>query len=368
MNTTTGSVAPPASDARRPPSPPADRARLIVLVGAAGSGKSSWAAAHYPAEQVLSLDALRGVVAGDECDQDATPAAVELLLTALDYRLGAGLTTVVDATNARAADRARLTAVAARHRVPVIAGVLDTPLEVCLARNALRPGPLPGRRYGRRVPEQVLIAQYAGVTAGLAHAFAGEGFTQIWRLPTGGLDEHTDPAGPVVDDVPRCRVCGCTDDRACPGGCWWVQDPLLGDLCSACAAPPARSVPDLPTTAGSPVRAWFGPGDPTRYAVHPRRLLEAMPVDWQTRWVAMIAELEVATADVPQATGYLVEAVELAGDLTPAQRQRYGVRPDAAWYELVQVDDPVPVPDIRPLTPLPVGEPATEANAAAVIG
>lgn len=28
-----------------------------------------------------------------------------------------------------------------------------------------------------------------------------------------------------------CRVCGCTDERACPGGCWWIQ----WDLCSACA-------------------------------------------------------------------------------------------------------------------------------------
>lgn len=29
----------------------------------------------------------------------------------------------------------------------------------------------------------------------------------------------------------RCRVCGCTDDHACEGGCWWVAE----DLCSACA-------------------------------------------------------------------------------------------------------------------------------------
>lgn len=28
-----------------------------------------------------------------------------------------------------------------------------------------------------------------------------------------------------------CRVCGCTDDRACPGGCYWVEE----DLCSECA-------------------------------------------------------------------------------------------------------------------------------------
>lgn len=30
-----------------------------------------------------------------------------------------------------------------------------------------------------------------------------------------------------------CRSCGCTDERACPGGCSWVEE----DLCSACAGP-----------------------------------------------------------------------------------------------------------------------------------
>lgn len=30
-----------------------------------------------------------------------------------------------------------------------------------------------------------------------------------------------------------CRVCRCTDDHACEGGCWWVTP----DLCSACAVP-----------------------------------------------------------------------------------------------------------------------------------
>lgn len=33
----------------------------------------------------------------------------------------------------------------------------------------------------------------------------------------------------------RCRVCGCTEDEPCEGGCWWVEDPEgLGDLCSSC--------------------------------------------------------------------------------------------------------------------------------------
>lgn len=28
-----------------------------------------------------------------------------------------------------------------------------------------------------------------------------------------------------------CRVCGCTDDYACPGGCGWSQDPEICDRC-----------------------------------------------------------------------------------------------------------------------------------------
>lgn len=32
-----------------------------------------------------------------------------------------------------------------------------------------------------------------------------------------------------------CQLCGCTDDRACPDGCYWVStDP---PICSACAPP-----------------------------------------------------------------------------------------------------------------------------------
>jgi ParB/RepB/Spo0J family partition protein len=46
----------------------------------------------------------------------------------------------------------------------------------------------------------------------------------------------------IIDQVapaaPSCRECGCTEDKACPGGCGWVETPdkktKLG-LCSACA-------------------------------------------------------------------------------------------------------------------------------------
>lgn len=35
----------------------------------------------------------------------------------------------------------------------------------------------------------------------------------------------------LIEPLERaCRVCGCTQNRACLGGCWWIDI----DLCSAC--------------------------------------------------------------------------------------------------------------------------------------
>ncbi|WP_235437514.1 AAA family ATPase [Micromonospora sp. RV43] len=83
---------------RHDANPAGDGPQLVVLIGAAGAGKSTWAAARYRPSQVVSLDALRAVVADDECDQDATADAVALLMTIVNARLSRRLTTVVDAT------------------------------------------------------------------------------------------------------------------------------------------------------------------------------------------------------------------------------------------------------------------------------
>lgn len=52
-----------------------------------------------------------------------------------------------------------------------------------------------------------------------------------------------------------CRVCGCTDDHACEGGCWWADlDEWFargGPLCSACVKPEDRQyTTDLPKAEG----------------------------------------------------------------------------------------------------------------------
>jgi predicted kinase len=164
--------------------PGVDAPALVLLIGAAGSGKSTLARSHYRPEQIVSLDALRAVVADDENDQDATADAVTVLNTIVTARLSRGLTTVVDATNGIPAERAVLLAIAARHRVPTAAVVVDTDLDTCLARQQARPGPLPGRRWGRAVPPSVVRNQHARSRASLT-SLPGEGVATVVHLSPG---------------------------------------------------------------------------------------------------------------------------------------------------------------------------------------
>ena len=45
---------------------------LVVLVGASGSGKSTFAGRHFKPTEVISSDFCRGLVADDENDQSAS--------------------------------------------------------------------------------------------------------------------------------------------------------------------------------------------------------------------------------------------------------------------------------------------------------
>src|SRR5439155_15810703 len=70
---------------------------LVLLVGASGSGKTTFARAHFRPTEILSSDAFRAMVADHERDQSATPAAFELLHLAVSHRLRRRRLTVVDA-------------------------------------------------------------------------------------------------------------------------------------------------------------------------------------------------------------------------------------------------------------------------------
>ena len=111
---------------------------LVVLVGPAGAGKSTFAARQFAPDEVLSSDRYRAMIAGDEADQAATKAAFGRLHRELVVRLAGGRLTVVDATSLEPAARRALLVRARRAGVPATAIVFDLPDVVVLERNAAR--------------------------------------------------------------------------------------------------------------------------------------------------------------------------------------------------------------------------------------
>jgi predicted kinase len=161
---------------------------LVVLVGAAGAGKSTFATRHFAPDEILSSDAFRALVSGDEADQAATRAAFGRLHRVLSGRLRAGRLVVVDATNVQPRARRALVARATAARIRTTAIVLDLPVGVVLARNAAR--------RPRTVDEAVVRHHLAAVRAtvdGPAGLLEREGFDQVVIL--------TDPA-----DVELARI------------------------------------------------------------------------------------------------------------------------------------------------------------------
>jgi protein phosphatase len=146
-----------------------------VLIGAAGSGKSTFAARHFASDEVLSSDDLRVATTGDATDQSRNRLVFALLHREAERRLTAGLLTVVDATNVESHARQRLLAIARRAGRPAVAIVLDLALADVLARNA-------GRREGR-VPADAVRRQHRRLESTLAgDILAHEGYVAIHRL------------------------------------------------------------------------------------------------------------------------------------------------------------------------------------------
>ncbi|GAB4479390.1 MAG: hypothetical protein Kow00124_24960 [Anaerolineae bacterium] len=217
---------------------------LVLLIGPAGAGKSTFAARHFALDEVIATDALRGQIAGDEADQSVNAEVFRVLHEQVEERLRARRLTVVDATNVLAHVRKPLVDLAARYHAPAVALVLAPPLETCLAQNAARPG--------RVVPAEAVRWQHANLRAALLtlhsepftaiHAFTSPEEIAAARLtrmplPADLRDQH----GPfdIIGDVH-----GCLDELVeLLGllGCRIEGDPAAPDA-GEVIPPPGRTV------------------------------------------------------------------------------------------------------------------------------
>jgi protein phosphatase len=146
---------------------------LVVLVGASGCGKSTFARRHFLPTEVLSSDFFRAMVSDDETDQSATTDAFDVLHFVARRRLRAGRIVVVDATSVQPASRKALVALARECHVFAVAIVLNVPERVCLERNRAR--------TDRQVPPHVIPQQVSQLRKGL-RGLQREGFRKVLVL------------------------------------------------------------------------------------------------------------------------------------------------------------------------------------------
>ncbi len=160
------------------------RPALVVLVGASGAGKTTWARQRFASGEVVSSDALRAVVGTGEGDLDASQDAFALLDAVVAARLRRGLTTVIDTLGLDAARRAAAVTAARAAGLPAVAVLVTAPAAVCRARNRLRDRP---------VPAPALTAQ---LRRAAALDLSGEGFDLVVTVDGGTAAARDATAAP----------------------------------------------------------------------------------------------------------------------------------------------------------------------------
>ena len=123
---------------------------LVALVGTSGSGKSTFARAHFKPTEILSSDTCRALVSDNENNQSVTGDAFDVLYYIAAKRLAAGRLTVIDATNVQAEARKPIVKLAREHDVLPVAIVLNLPPTLCHERNQGRAD----RQFGSHVIRQ----------------------------------------------------------------------------------------------------------------------------------------------------------------------------------------------------------------------
>lgn len=146
---------------------------IVVLVGLAGVGKSTWAKARYPGEQVCSSDAMRKLVSDSEAHQGATPQAWHMVKELVKMRLALGKRAVIDGTHVKPEDRRAWVKLARELDVPTQVVWFDLDVKESLERQQER---------ARKVPQRALERQLKDMGPRLESRLREEGWSAILRV------------------------------------------------------------------------------------------------------------------------------------------------------------------------------------------
>jgi len=185
------------------------RLSLVVMIGASGSGKSTFARKHFKATEVLSSDVYRGYVGDDETDQTVTLEAFEALRFVASKRLALGRLTVIDATNVQQDSRKPLIELARQYHCLPVAIVLNLPERTCHERNQARPDRSFGPHVVRNQSSQLRRSLGVLRKEGFRHVFVLNTLEEIdativERVPL--WNDRTGEHGPfdIIGDVHGC--------------------------------------------------------------------------------------------------------------------------------------------------------------------
>jgi protein phosphatase len=184
---------------------------IVALVGASGSGKSTFARKHFRPTEVLSSDFCRGLVSDDENDQSASADAFDVLHYIAGKRLARGNLVVIDATNVSQEGRKPLLALSKQYHAIPVAIVFDLPEKLCQERNENRPdrnfGPHVVRRHTQQLRRSIPGLRkegfrYVYVLRGQEEVDAAE----IERQPLWNNLKHEHGPFDIIGDVHGCSA------------------------------------------------------------------------------------------------------------------------------------------------------------------